>query len=128
MNVKYEKSVSRRKRSRISYSNAHPSGAKDRVNPTIHEARFLVTVDTEFTTCDEWVEPPPMPELRQSPPMLKPRGDEAGVEHEVRLPGTPESPGPVVATRFPDDVGTPKRDLFTSSFRGLSASLSGRPY
>ena len=127
MNVKYEKNVSRRKRSRISYSNAHPSGAKDRVNPTIHEARFLVTVDTEFTTCDEWVEAPPMPELRQSPSMLEPRGDEAGVE-QVPLPGTPESPGPVVATRFPDDVGTPKREHFTSGFRGLSASLSGRPF
>lgn len=93
MNVKYEKNVSRRKRSRISYSNAHPSGAKDRVNPTIHEARFIVTVDTEFTTRDEWVEPPPMPELRQPPPMLEPRGDEAGVE-QVPLPGTPESPPP----------------------------------
>ena len=131
MNVKYEKNVSRRKRSRISYSNAHPSGAKDRVNPTIHEARFLVTVDTEFTTCDEWVEPPPMPELRQLPPVLGPRGGEAGVE-QVPLPGTPErctpSPPPVAATRFPDDVGTPKRDHFASSFRGLSASLSGRPY
>ena len=86
-----------------------------------------MTLDTHFTTRYEWVQPPPMPELRQPPPMLEPRGDEAGVE-QVPLPGTPESPGPVVATRFPDDVGTPKRDLFTSSFRGLSASLSGRPY
>ena len=79
----------------------------------------------------KWMQPPPMPELRQLPPVLGPRGGEAGVE-QVPLPGTPErctpSPPPVAATRFPDDVGTPKRDHFASSFRGLSASLSGRPY
>ena len=64
------------------------------------------------------------------PPILEPRGDEAGVE-QVPSPGTPDtSPDspPPVATRFPDDVGTPKRDQFASSLRGLSDSLSGRPY
>ena len=75
----------------------------------------------------KWMQPPPVPEPRQPPPVLEPRGNEAGVE-QVPLPGTPESPPPVAATRFPDDVGTPKRDHFASSFRGLSASLSGRPY
>ena len=75
----------------------------------------------------KWMQPPQIPELRQPPPVLEPRGDEAGVE-QVPLPGTPESPPPVAASRFPDDVGTPKRDHFASSFRGLSASLSGRPY
>ena len=75
----------------------------------------------------KWMQPPQIPELRQPPPVLEPRGDEEGVE-QVPLPGTPESPPPVAASRFPDDVGTPKRDHFASSFRGLSASLSGRPY
>jgi len=74
-----------------------------------------------------WMQPPPVPEVRQPPPAPEPLGDEVGVE-QVPLPGTPESPPPVAATRFPDDVGTPKRDHFASSFRGLSASLSGRPY
>ena len=73
------------------------------------------------------MQPPPVPEVREPPPVPEPLGDEVGVE-QVPLPGTPESPPPVSATRFPDDVGTPKRDHFASSFRGLSASLSGRPY
>ena len=39
-----------------------------------------------------------------------------------------EAPPPPMVTRFPDDVGAPKWHDFASNFRGLTTSLSGRPY
>jgi len=100
----------------------------------------------ESTSSAEIVAPPPGVSGRHSeansissaewvpaPPILKPTDGEAAAaaaeaaEVAALMPPSPDTPPPV-ATRFPDDVSTPKRDDYTNSFRGLSASLAGRPY